>query len=103
MIRVTQLKLPLGHPPEALKAALAKKLKLSAFEIREFKVFKRAHDARSRTAILFIYTVDAIVRDEAALLARFARDPDVKPTPDTGYKFVANAPETFQRPLVIGA
>jgi len=103
MIRVTQLKLPLGHPPEALKAALAKKLKLSAFEIRDFQVFKRAHDARSRTAILFIYTVDVTVRDEAALLARFARDPDVKPTPDTAYQFVARAPAAFARPLVIGA
>ena len=103
MIRVTQIKLPIGHLPDALKAALAKKLKLSAFEIREFKVFKRAHDARSRTAILFIYTVDAIVRDEAAVLERFARDPDIKPTPDTAYKFVASAPASFQRPLVIGA
>ena len=103
MIRVTQIKLPIGHLPDALKAALAKKLKLSAFEIKEFKVFKRAHDARSRTAILFIYTVDAIVRDEAAVLERFARDPDIKPTPDTAYKFVASAPASFQRPLVIGA
>ena len=71
MIRVTQLKLPLGHPPEALKAALAKRLKLSSFEIKDFQVFKRAHDARSRTTILFIYTLDVTVKDEAALLARF--------------------------------
>ncbi len=103
MIRVTQLKLPLGHPPEALKAALAKKLKLSVFEIQDFKVFKRAHDARSRTAILYIYTVDVTVKDEAALLARFARDPDIKPAPDMAYQFVARAPVAFQRPLVIGA
>ena len=103
MLRVTQIKLPLGHPPEALKTALAKKLKLSAFEIKDFKVVKRAHDARSRTAILFIYTFDVTVRDEAATLARFARDPDVKPTPDTSYQFVARAPAQFQRPLVIGA
>jgi len=103
MIRVTQVKLPIGHAPEALKAALAKKLKLSDFEIKDFQVFKRAHDARSRTAILFIYTLDATVRDEAAVLARLARDPDVKPTPDTAYKFVARAPAQFSRPLVIGA
>ena len=64
MIRVTQLKLPLGHPPEALKAALAKKLKLSAFEIRDFQVFKRAHDARKKSAIVFIYSLDVTVRDE---------------------------------------
>ena len=103
MIRVTQLKLPLDHAPEALKAALAKRLKLSAAELVDVRVFKRAHDARSRSAILFIYTLDVTVKDEAALLARFARDPDVKPSPDTAYKFVTRAPSTFLRPLVIGA
>ncbi len=103
MIRVTQLKLPLGHPPEALKAALAKKLKLSVFEIQDFQIFKRAHDARSRTAILYIYTLDVTVKDEAAVLARFARDLDIKPAPDMTYQFVARAPATFERPLVIGA
>ena len=103
MIRVTQLKLPLDHAPEALKAALAKRLKLSAAELVDVRVFKRAHDARSRSAILFIYTLDVTVKDEAALLARFARDPDVKPSPDAAYKFVTRAPSTFLRPLVIGA
>jgi len=103
MIRVTQLKLPLDHAPEALKAALAKRLKLSAAELVDVRVFKRAHDARSRSAILFIYTLDVTVKDEAELLARFARDPDVKPSPDTAYKFVTRAPSTFLRPLVIGA
>ena len=109
MIRVTQLKLPLGHPPEALKALLLKRLKLPAAALKRFTVFKRAHDARNRQAISFIYALDVEVAGEAALLARFARDPDVKPTPDMAYKFVAAAPAissppgSFQRPLVIGA
>ncbi len=103
MIRVTQLKLPLGHAPEALKAALLKRLKLPAAELRDFRVFKRGHDARNRQAISYIYTVDAEVADEAALLARLGRDPDVRPAPDMAYRFVARAPAAFQRPLVIGA
>ncbi|MBN9553965.1 MAG: FAD-dependent oxidoreductase, partial [Alphaproteobacteria bacterium] len=36
------------------------------------------------------------------LLARL-KDSHVRPAPDTSYKFVARAPETFRRPLVIGA
>jgi uncharacterized protein len=103
MIRLTQLKLPLGHPPEALQAALLRRLKLPAAELKGFSVFKRAHDARNRQAINFIYSLDVEVADEAALLARFASDPDVKPRPDMDYKFVARAPPTFPRPLVIGA
>jgi uncharacterized FAD-dependent dehydrogenase len=108
MIRVTQLKLPLGHPPEALKAALLKRLKLPAAALRDFRIFKRAHDARNKQAIACIYTLDVAVEDETGLLQRFARDPDVKPMPDMDYKFLARAPAgfprpDFQRPLVIGA
>jgi uncharacterized FAD-dependent dehydrogenase len=103
MIRVTQLKLPLGHAPEALKAALLKRLKVPAGDLRDFTVFKRAHDARNKQAITYIYTLDVTVQDEAGLLQRFARDPDVKPAPDMAYKFVARAPAQFKRPLVIGA
>jgi uncharacterized FAD-dependent dehydrogenase len=103
MIRVTQLKLPLGHAPESLKAALLKKLKLPAAALKDFSVFKRAHDARNKQAISFIYSLDVTVADEAAVLARFARDPDVKPAPDMAYKLVTRAPKDFRRPLVIGA
>ena len=108
MIRLTQLKLPLGHAPEALKAALLKRLNLPAAALRDFRIFKRAHDARNKQAIACIYTLDVAAEDETGLLQRFARDPDVKPMPDMDYKFVTRAragfPQpNFQRPLVIGA
>src|ERR1700735_5506272 len=51
MLRLTDIKLPLGHAPEALKAAILKKLKLPAEALLEWHVFKRAHDARNRNAI----------------------------------------------------
>jgi uncharacterized FAD-dependent dehydrogenase len=97
MLRLTDIKLPLDHGPEALKAAILKKLKLTADQVVEWHVFKRAHDARSRSAILYIYTVDVVLKDES----RAPRD--VRPTPDMAYKPVATAPASFQRPLVIGA
>ena len=34
----------------------------------------------------YIYTVDVAVKDEAAVLARFARDSQVRPTPDMDYQ-----------------
>ena len=97
MLRLTDIKLPLDHKPEALKAAILKKLKLPADQLVEWHVFKRAHDARSRSAILYIYTVDVTLKDES----RAPRD--VRPTPDMAYRPVATAPVQFQRPLVIGA
>jgi uncharacterized FAD-dependent dehydrogenase len=97
MLRLTDIKLPLDHPPEALKAAILKKLKLPAEALADWRVFKRGHDARNRQAIAYIYTVDVTLKDES-------RAPkDARPTPDMAYRPVAQAPAQFQRPLVIGA
>ena len=104
MLRLTELKLPLGHPPEALAAAIAERLALEPGELVEFRVARRANDARKKSAILMVYSVDVAVKDEAAVLARFKDDQRVQPTPDTGYRFVAAAPATPPRlrPVVIG-
>ena len=102
MLRLTDIKLPLDHRPEALKAAILKKLKLPEDALLDWKIFKRAHDARNRHAISYIYTVDVTLKDQS-------RAPkDVRPTPDMAYKFAAHAPANFphdhlKRPLVIGA
>jgi len=103
MLRLTDLKLPLDHPAEALPAAIRAKLGITPGELRGFTVFRRGYDARKRGAIALIYTVDVDVADEAALLARHADDRHVQPTPDTGYHFVAQAPAQLEhRPIVIG-
>ncbi|HWX89803.1 MAG TPA: NAD(P)/FAD-dependent oxidoreductase, partial [Rhizomicrobium sp.] len=97
MLRLTDIKLPLGHPPEALKAAILKKLKLPTEALLDWRIFKRAYDARNRQTIFFIYTVDVSLKDES-------RPPkDARPTPDMEYKPAAMASASFQRPLVIGA
>ena len=102
MLRLTELKLPLGHTDEALRAAIVKKLRIAAGALGEFQVVRRGQDARKKPNILYVYTIDAAVTDEAGVLARL-NDPHVKQAPDTEYKFLAQAPESFERPLVIGA
>jgi len=105
MIRLSGLSLPLDHEPEALPAAIAARLGLAPGALRGFTVYRRGNDARKRSAILLVYTVDIECDGEAEVLARFAGDKDVRPTPDTSYKFVAKAPEGWSglRPVVIGA
>jgi uncharacterized FAD-dependent dehydrogenase len=102
MLRLTELKLPVGHSDEALTAAILKKLGIARTELTGFTVVRRGQDARKKPNILHVYTIDAQVADEAAVLARL-KDKNVGPAPDTEYKFVAAAPENFTRPLVIGA
>lgn len=103
MIRLTELRLPLEHAAEDLPTAIVNRLGIMPDALQHFTVFKRGYDARQRHAIKLVYTIDAVVADEAAVLARFEQDPHVRIAPDTRYHFVANAPENLaQRPIVIG-
>ncbi len=111
MLRLTEIKLPLprkdqdGHSEAELQQAIVQKLGIPVEDIVQMTVFRRGYDARKRSAILLIYTLDVEIKDEAAVLARFKHDQHVNLTPDTNYHFVANASELapgWQRPLVIG-
>jgi uncharacterized protein len=102
MLRVSEIRLPLDHGPEALKGVLLKKLRVPANALKHFQVFKRGVDARKKSAIVYTYILDCAVDDEEATLAR--REPHVQRTPDMEYRFVARAPAKLEkRPVVIGA
>ena len=103
MLRLTEIKLPLNHDEHAINAAILTKLNIKPEQLLSVNVFKRGFDARKKTDIQLIYTLDIEVDNEAALLKTFAKDQHVRPSPDTSYKFVAKAPEQLaERPIVIG-
>ena len=104
MIRINQLSLPLDHPQQALRSAILERLKIKDAELGDFTVFKRSYDARKKNSeIKFIYIIDAEVKNEEQVLARFAGDQQIRPAPDTDYHPVAEAPAGLsERPLVIG-
>ncbi|WP_284616835.1 NAD(P)/FAD-dependent oxidoreductase [Aquabacterium humicola] len=107
MLRITELRLPLDHPESALRAAIVERLGIADAELLDVHVFRRGYDARKKGAIVLIYTVDVTLADEAAVAARCAADPQVRPAPDTRYRFLAHAPADFYaegraRPVVIG-
>jgi uncharacterized FAD-dependent dehydrogenase len=104
MLRLTELKLPLGHAPEALRAAICGRLDILPDELITWEVARRGNDARKKSAILMVYSVDVTLKDEDAVLARFADHPHVRRSPDTAYRFVAQAPADYagSRPVVIG-
>ncbi|CAK2780799.1 NAD(P)/FAD-dependent oxidoreductase [Vibrio crassostreae] len=103
MIRLTEIKLPLDHEESAIQDAIEAKLGINSDQVLSFNIFKRGYDARKKSKILLIYTLDVLVENEAELLEQFISDPHVKVTPDMEYKFVAKAVETqTERPVVIG-
>jgi uncharacterized FAD-dependent dehydrogenase len=107
MLRITELRLPLDHPPDALRAAIVARLAIGDDELQSFAVFRRAVDARRKRAMVLTYTVDCQLRDETAVLGRHPDDPHLRATPDMHYRLVRRAPadyrvEEHSRPVVIG-
>jgi len=103
MIRVTDLRLPLHHSDEALAAAVRRRLRIEPRDLLRLQVARRAHDARDKSDIQLVYSVDVQLRSEAAVLARFRRDRQVGPVPDTRYRLPAPPPAEAEQPVVIGA
>jgi uncharacterized protein len=107
MLRITELRLPLDHAEDALRPAIVARLGIRDAELTSFTVFRRAYDARKKSAIQLIYTIDCSLHNEPGALIRFAGDPHVRPAPDTTYRFVGHAPADFHasqrpRPVIVG-
>ena len=104
MLRLTELKLPLDHGEGAIAAAIRERLGIKPDDLRSYSVFRRAVDARKKSAIALTYTLDVDVKNEAAVLARGKKDKHLSSTPDMRYRFVAHASEPgSSRPVVIGS
>ena len=66
MLRLTEIKLPLDHAESALVASILERLGIDENELVRYTIFRRSVDARRRSAILHIYTLDVEVGDEHA-------------------------------------
>ena len=95
MLRITDLRLPLDHPKDALRASVVARLAVADHDVTVVTIFKRSVDARKQRSLLYVYTVDCEVQGEAAVLKRLAADRRIGPSPDTRYRFVGHAPADF--------
>ena len=105
MLRLTEIKLPLGHAENALPDAILQTLDITPAEMARFAVFKRSFDAR-KAVIMQVYIVDVTLASaalEAQLLATHAGNPHIFATPDMAYHPVGSAPANLPlRPVVVG-
>lgn len=69
MIRIQQLKLPVGHTKEELEQKLLKELKLSPEKLISYELRKQSIDARKKP-IQYVYTIDVQVKEEDRVLKR---------------------------------
>jgi len=105
MIRLTELKLPLDHPADALPALIVRTLGIQSEQLRSHTVYKRSYDARKQK-LLLVYIADVEVASaelEAQLLVKFGSNPHIRPAPDQSYHLVTTAPQPpALRPVVVG-
>jgi uncharacterized FAD-dependent dehydrogenase len=109
MLRITELRLPLNHEESALRAAVLQRLGVADEALLGLEVFRRGYDARRKSDIQLVYTLDCTLRDEADVLARLSADRHIRPSPDTRYHFVGQAGADLYaagagrlRPVVVG-
>lgn len=101
MLRLNDVILPLQHGEAELRAAILARLGIPAAQLEDFTIFRRAWDARAKNSIKLVYTIDARVAAETAVLAKNL--PGIALSPDTGYKFPARFPAPPKpRPVVVG-
>ena len=68
MLRINQLKLPVGHTPEQLKKKIIKSLQIRERDLKQYSVRKRSIDARKKPELYYVYSIDLTVENEARVL-----------------------------------
>lgn len=104
MIRISQLKLPVGHSREELLFKAAKALKLQPADILSLTIVKQSVDARKKeNGVHYIYTVDVKAAKEDKVIHR-ANNQNVTKAEKKEYRFPQPGAEPLgRRPVVIGS
>lgn len=103
MIRVSNIKLGIDEKLESIEGKILRKLKFKTDELLEYNIVRESVDARKKSKISFVYTVDVKVKNEGAVLKRLAGDRDVSPLKlDTEVVIARGSMPLEKRPVVIG-
>lgn len=106
MIRISQIKLPIKHNEEDIKAAAAKALKLNPKDIRELIIVRKSIDAR-KNEVKYIYTVEVTTSQEGKnaveKLVRRCHNVNVTLAGKSEYEFIPSGTKKLKnRPVVVG-
>jgi uncharacterized protein len=102
-IRVDGIKLALTDSHKSLRRRLAARLEVPNNRIAALQIIRKSLDARDKSRIHWVYTLQVIAADEMEILARFRDDPHVRAALDTNEPIQPPSLTRAQRPVVIGA
>jgi len=98
-VRLTEIRLPVDHTPEALPAAIARALGVTVPDLLSWTIARRGHDARRRRSLMLVYTIDVTLKPGV----RMSPSAQISETPDTAWRPHVLAPAGYaERPIVIG-
>ena len=102
MIRVNQIKLPLSHSREDILYKTAKILRVAPEKILSWQIVKKSIDARKKSEIMVIYSVDVRVEAQDRVL-RACKSQQVQAVTEKPYTFPAEGEEkSSYRPVIVG-
>ncbi len=98
MIRISQLKLPVNHTPDALEKKICQQLKIKKEELSSWKIVRRSLDARKKPDLKFVYVVDVDTPKERKILHRMQKvnDKNIMLINKTEYQFPAGGTEKLK-------
>lgn len=102
MIKINQLRLPVGHSEQELTYKIAKILKIKP-DAFTFEITRRSLDARKKPDLLYVYTVQVKVDNEAAVCKK-AHSPSVSIGKEMCYRpEITGTQKLLYRPVIVGA
>ena len=101
MIRISNIRLPLGSGPEQLNIKAAKLLGIAPDALEELQLVKQSIDARKKNSLHLVCSVNVKTADEARLV-RNAHSPDLSLLSTTPYCFPTVTRKPALPPVVVG-
>ena len=101
LLKIESIKLPPGADMGALTAETARILKVREKELQSLRVLRRSVDAREEAAL--VYTVEAAVKDETAVLKRCRSKKVSQAARSPLYLLPSPMPAPEVPPVVVGA
>lgn len=107
MIRISQIKIPVtgegtGAEEKKLIEKAAKLLRTDSEAILSLSVVRRSIDARKKSALHYVYTVDVEMKDEAFLLRRLkGKEGQIQAVSSQSYRFAEIGAKPLQAPPII--
>ena len=102
LIRLNQIKLPVGHTEETLTRKIAKELHISVDQIQNIRIVKRSLDARKKPDLYYLYQLDVSLFQEQKVLKKMPKESMIPK--NVMYQIPKGMDHLFpNRPVVVGS